>query len=97
MLIAFQHKKESVFPLTKALPSAPVPSPVEQPFRNVAASPAPAPPDGGVEKEETVSNAPSETQKKQPVKKKTKHGRKKEVSGHSHEKSDSMKEWKIIK
>jgi serine/threonine protein kinase len=97
LLMLFQHKKESVFPVTKALPSAPAPLPVRQPVPNVAAPPAQAPHDQGGEGGGTVSNIPVETQEKQPVKKKTGHARKKGVSRHSHEKSNSVNEWKIIK
>jgi serine/threonine-protein kinase len=97
LLLSFQHKKESVFPITKSLPSAPAPLPVEQPVRNVAAPPATEPPDQGGESGKSVSNEPGETQEKHPAKKKTRHGRRKEASGHTREQPDSMGEWKISK
>lgn len=70
LLLAFQHKKESVFPVTKTLPSAPAPLPVQQPVPNVAAPPAPVTPDQGIAKEEPVSPAPVKKHEKRLAKKK---------------------------
>jgi serine/threonine-protein kinase len=90
LLLAFQHKKESVFPVTKTLPSAPAPLPVQQPVPNVAAPPAPVTPDQGIAKEEPVSPAPVKKHEKRLAKKKRSPGRKEVSSGDSHDKSDSV-------
>jgi serine/threonine-protein kinase len=92
LLLAFHSKKESVFPVTKSLPSAPAPAPlpVQQPVPNVAVPPAPVTPDQGIAKEEPVSQVPVKKHKKQLAKKKRSPGRKEVQSGDSHDKSDSV-------
>ena len=100
LLLAFQHKKESVFPVTKALPSAPAPAPmpVQQPVTNVAEPPAPATPAQGVGKEETASPPPVKKHEKRLAKKKRRSGRKEAHSGDSHDKSNSIKSaWEKFK
>lgn len=109
LFLAFQDKKESVFPVTKSLPSVSPFLPSPQPSRIEGEPALPANPEGQVVEE--VKTVPGETLKKKErrvAKKKTGPARaeapsrssreqKEKSSRRSSEKSDEMDEWKVSK
>lgn len=97
LFMAFHEKKESVFPVTRSLPSVPASLPVQQPSRDREETPAPAPQEQVVETVETAPQAPVKKQAKRFAKKKSSHGRTESPSRNSRRESGEMDEWKISK
>lgn len=109
IFLAIQDKKESVFPVTKSLPSVPPSLPSPQPSRIEGEPALPADPEGKtVEEVKTVPDKPLKKKEKRFAKKKTGPARaespprssrkqKEESSPRSSEKSDEMDEWKVSK
>jgi eukaryotic-like serine/threonine-protein kinase len=97
LFLAFQEKKESVFPVTRSLPSVPASLPVQQPSRDREEAPAPAPQEQVAETVETAPQAPVKKQAKRLAKKKSSHGRTESPSRNSRHESGEMDEWKISK
>ncbi len=93
LFLSVRHKEESVFPVTKTLPTVPTTSPARQP---AAVS---EPPAGPVPVEQLAKPADEATTEKKetPVKKKkTGSGRAKRSGGRSHDDSEGTK-WEISK